>query len=85
MSRSYKKVLGWTDQQRRGKGSKWAKNQANRKVRRYKKDLVNGKAYKKLYDPWNICDWKFLVWSEQEVQELLDMGWYKHRYQLSTK
>lgn len=58
MSRSYRKP--WiTD----GYGTKWrryAKKEANRKVRRHD-DVPNGKAYRKVSDPWSICDYKFFI------------------------
>jgi hypothetical protein len=56
MSRSRKKVSVYTDSSRGG----YAKRQAAKAVRRYKGELSNGKEYRKLYNPWNICDWKFL-------------------------
>jgi len=40
---------------------KQAKRQAAKAVRNKKLDETpkNGKAYKKEYNSWNICDWKF--------------------------
>ena len=55
MSRSYREPV-WTDNY----GSsykKWAKRQASRKIRK-SQDVPNGKAHKKFYDSWNICDYK---------------------------
>jgi hypothetical protein len=52
MSRSYKKPW-YCDR------SPWAKRQANKKVRKYKKGLSRGKSYKNLYSRYNICDYKF--------------------------
>jgi hypothetical protein len=66
MSRSFKKTPGWCDR------NPFAKRQANKKVRRYKGDLPNGKGYRKLYCPWNICDWKFLY---HTYDRFLDRGW----------
>jgi hypothetical protein len=62
MSRSYKKHVWFKDH------NKGAKREANQKVRRTP-EIANGKAYRKVYDPWNICDWKWLYdpkpyWSE---------------------
>jgi hypothetical protein len=34
------------------------KKEANRKVRRTL-NVPNGKAYRKVYDSWNISDWRF--------------------------
>ena len=65
MARSRKKVPGWCDRQ------KWAKNQANRLVRRYKGDLPKkGNAHRKLFEQWTICDWKNLFFTERALWEL---------------
>ena len=40
---------------------KFFKRQANRKVRYYKHNLSNGKYYQKLYNPYNLCDYKWYV------------------------
>lgn len=56
MSRSFRKA--WVVD---GYGSSWkkyAKNQANRKVRKAK-DLPNGSSYKKVFESWDICDYKY--------------------------
>ena len=37
---------------------KFAKKYANRKVRRTL-EVADGKAYRRVYDPWNINDWVF--------------------------
>ena len=53
MSRSYKKSPVFKD------CGHEEKKFANRKVRRYKNELSNGNAYRKLYPQWDICDWLF--------------------------
>ena len=53
MSRSYKKHL-WTKDHNSG-----AKRTANRKVR-HTKEIADGGSYRKIYEQYNICDWKFL-------------------------
>ena len=58
MSRSYRRHI-WITEGYGGKTRKWMKREANRKVRRAK-DVPDHKAYRKYYDSWNICDWKFL-------------------------
>ena len=50
MSRSYKKNLVIKDCNR------FAKNQANRFIRRTAGDIPDGKAYRKFYESWNISD-----------------------------
>jgi hypothetical protein len=55
MSRSYKKNPVTTNS-----GSsfrKFAKNQANRRIRKTK-EMPDGKFFKKLYSSWDICDYK---------------------------
>ena len=75
MSRSYKKTAGWTDHG--SPWSKYAKRFANRVVRN-SKDVPSGGAYKKLYCSWNICDYKFLYFSRNEVQRNAErVGYYK--------
>ncbi|GAG48176.1 unnamed protein product [marine sediment metagenome] len=36
---------------------RWAKRQANKAVRKYTNDIINGKFYKKVYDSWYIYDY----------------------------
>jgi len=78
MSRSFKKTAGWAD------SSPWFKNYANRVVRRQKLDpsIVNGKGYKKMYNSYDICDYKFLYYSETEVDREIadDKIPYVHRH-----
>ena len=68
MSRSYKKTHIWKDSA--GDHKRWA----NKKVRRYKGDLKNGKHYRKVYDQYSICDYKM----SGTLQETLNMyyGWH---------
>ena len=53
MSRSYKHI-GFCKCE---KSCKIGKKFANRKVRNYKGEIPNGKAYKKIYNSWDICDY----------------------------
>ena len=65
MSRSYRKPY-YVD----GYGSKRkviAKRYANHKVRRTKEVIADGKAYRKIYDPWNICDYIFRYHPEPSI------------------
>lgn len=39
---------------------KWAKRQAAKAVRRYR-GISDGKMYRKLFNPWNITDCKYLL------------------------
>ncbi len=67
MSRSYKKVPCCKDHNR------GMKKYANRYVRRNYLIVPSGKAYKKLFCSYDICDYKFIE-SFQSYKE----GWYKY-------
>ncbi|MBE1444768.1 hypothetical protein [Paenibacillus sp. OAS669] len=67
MSRSRKHAPVWTDHHT--PGTRWAKRQANKAVRRYTNDLPNGKGYRKVYNPWNICDYRFFKTKQQAIYE----------------
>lgn len=76
MSRSYKKFptvkIGYSY-----RGSKKAKKVANRKVRRYLKDISNGSSYKKIYPSREIWDYSFTKFKEWEIKE-----WYDDQYEI---
>lgn len=54
MSRSFKKNLIVSCTGRRYRA--YAKNQANRKIRRYLEEISDGKSYRKVYESWDITD-----------------------------
>ncbi len=54
MSRSYRKPY-WVDTYG-SPAKKYFKRLANKRVRK-SKNVPDGKAYRKFYDPWNIVDW----------------------------
>ena len=56
MSRSYKKYAILKEFE----SCKFGKRQANKRVRHYKGFLANGRSYKKVFDTWNICDYKYI-------------------------
>ena len=64
MSRSYKHTPIVTDSSKHG--AKWSKRQANHKVR-HTFDVPNGKAYRKVYNPWNIRDY---IWYETKLDAI---------------
>jgi len=64
MSRSFKKTPGWCDR------NPHAKRQANKLVRRFKEKIPNGRAYRRLYCSWNICDYRSLYFTESKFQRL---------------
>lgn len=55
----------------------WAKNYANRILRRAKRthDLANGNAYRKFSCSWNICDYKWLA-TEPKPRRYWNEWWY---------
>lgn len=55
MSRSFKKNLILKDSSGNSY-RKWAKRQANKKVRKTKK-VANGKQYRKVFETWDINDY----------------------------
>lgn len=69
MSRSYKKF----PQVRvyYGKSGKWARNQANRRIRRLpiEYDLPNGRSFKKIYESYDIWDYGFTQFKEWEIKD----------------
>lgn len=54
MSRSYKKNPVSKDS---STYSKFCKKKSNKRVRRIP-DIPNGNSYKKVWDSWDICDWR---------------------------
>lgn len=63
MSRSYKKHGNIVKQQ----NTKGMKRCANQYVRRHADELPRkGKAYKKLFESWDICDYKW-IWTKQDA------------------
>lgn len=87
MSRSYRKNPVIQDNKRHSK--KWARGQANRRVRHYKLFLPDGATFKKLYQQWDICDYRHRMtvndwlerWSEwYHTDGLIMLGgipWYR--------
>lgn len=67
MSRSYKKNPIIKD------SNGFGKKQANKRVRRFKGVIPNGKAYRKLYNPWDISDWAFYrTWNDYWKEQLAE-------------
>ena len=71
MSKTYRKVVAFTDYSR--SYTHWSKRQASKAVRRTP-DLDDGKAYRKVYNPWQIHDYKFCYYTADDVRE-----WDEHR------
>lgn len=58
MSRSYKHIACYTDH---NKGTWQRKRWASKAMRRKIFELVDGNMYKKLYETWSICDYRFKI------------------------
>lgn len=58
MSRSYKHVASYTDHN----ASTWRRKRwASKAIRRKIFELMDGNMYKKIYETWSICDYKWLI------------------------
>lgn len=79
MSRSFKKSPVCTDHCT--PGTKWSKRQAAKAVRR-STEVDDGKAYRKLYNPWIICDYRFYRTLSAEIREWETDARYRARYSL---
>ena len=66
MSRSFKKTAGFTYES--STHISFEKRQANKKVRRIV-EIPSGRAYKKLFDTWNIRDTNHRYYSDAQVRE----------------
>ncbi len=62
MSRSYKKTPGWVDR------NPYAKRAANKRVRRYKHWLPDGRTYRKVYCSWEIRDYRVLLFMARRLR-----------------
>lgn len=70
MSRSRKKHPAACD-----RTFKWAKKDANKKVRNTE-EIGNGNNYKKYYNSWDICDFKF--WVNNKLSEFWNnQKWFR--------
>lgn len=69
MSRSYKKFPNVRVYY--GKSGKYARNQANRKIRRLplEYDIPQHRGFKKLNESWDIWDYSFIQFKEWEIKE----------------
>ncbi len=76
MSRTIRKYPSWKDNQ----NTKFGKRCAAKAVRR-SSEVSNGSYFKKIFDSWDIVDWKSLIFSRKEADELKKEGYYK-AYQL---
>ncbi len=82
MSRSYKKHNRVKDPANKG-----MKRYANKKVR-HTKNVPNGKAYKKLFESWDISDWNWIWTKEQAIEDYNSApedSWIKKHYETLEK
>ena len=76
MSRSYKKSPVFKDSQRKRSGETGTGEQkrfASRAVRRNDDAIANGGSYRKLYDSYSICDYRFIE-TENEFRKEWESG-----------
>lgn len=72
MSRSYKKHPYY------GPKDQWYKNFSNRKLRRMHKrgeTVPDGNAYRKVVDPWDICDHSTSITLEETIHRAVRQVW----------
>jgi hypothetical protein len=67
MSRSYKHIACYTDH---NSGTWQRKRWASKAIRRSIFDITNGNMYKKVYETWSICDYKFLLEYDPKYRNL---------------
>ena len=70
MSRSRRKVA------RFGRNTKGEKRLASKAVRRA--DVDSGGAYKRVYSAYDICDYKAVILTRQDEQQIID--WFGDQY-----
>ena len=81
MSRSRKKVPGWTQG---GNYHKCAKRLANKQIRKTL-DIPDGGAFRKVFETWNICDYRELHFERRlrfETYIKQWASWSTHSWQL---
>ena len=78
MSRSYKKTPVSTCGGRCGGTRKYWKIQANRKVRKERTLRNKSKNYKKIYETWNIRDYRFYERKPNEIDGDWVARWKKY-------
>lgn len=76
MSRSYRKTPACKE------NSKGMKRLANQKVRNYKGELANGKAYRKLFQTYDISDtgWFFTLEYATHKQKEMEIFYENRKY-----
>ncbi len=75
MSRSYRKP--YVKDGYGSKGKRFMKNYANRVVR-HSKDVPNGRAYKKLFCSYDICDYYFYVEVKRKDDPYFEPEFWKY-------
>lgn len=74
MSRSYKRTPVCKDG---NKSKKFGKRQANKRVRKTKELGRKSKLYRKAYEPWNVCDYRFFKERDVNMEEEELSRWKK--------
>lgn len=83
MSRSYKHNPVFKAGSNRGgkkESNKWSKRQANRKVRKSKDLGRKSKIYRRAFETWDICDYRFFCsWNPAEWDRKSEWEKWYHR------
>lgn len=76
MSRSYKKTAVLNERK-----NGFVKKNYNRRLRRRKLEELydNGGSYKKMFEPWDICDWVHIAKSRARFADEMIMDWFLYR------
>ncbi len=80
MSRTIRKYPSWKDNQ----DTKLGKRRAAKAVRK-SKDVSNGSSFKRVFESWNIVDFKNLIFSKKEADNLEKKGYYRAHQMKGSK
>lgn len=76
MSRSFKRP--WVKGTSRS-GQRWMKRYASKVVRRYRSYIPDGMRYKRIFETWDLCDYRWMVYKrEVESDQSLHFPWYRY-------
>ena len=80
MSRSYKKSPVYKAGSDRSKARKFRKKRAEQKVRRCQTAFRKSNEYRKIYESWDICDYRFYQRKPDDAQSEELEHWKRYYY-----
>ncbi len=81
MSHSIKKTPVYKDGSNQSKRRKYNKRQANKKVRKWAGALRKSNEYRKIWEQWDICDYRFYEpFSCEYLEDKNLLNWWKKWY-----